>query len=276
MKRVLFLSMLFLATFSQSAVGQEIFSKGEKAPNVNHTGDVWLNHISDADETFNYNISLATFAPGAVLNWHIHPAGQQLIITQGTGYYQERGEPVKIVTTGDVIKCLAGVEHWHGSTPSSEVAYLAITGDQPTKWLEKVSEEQYNSLSSRLTDTTSLCEEIKELSREKWQWMADKEVDSLDALFHEKAEFVHMGGTMSKDQELNVIKSGGIHYKKADIHEVSVKLLDATAILRNRITLLAVVGGNEVTNPFEVTEVYVKEGNTWKLANMSFTRLLAR
>ena len=117
-------------------------------------------------------------------------------------------------------------------------------------------------------------QEIINLSKEKWQWMADKNADTLDILFHEKAMFVHMGGTWGKEQELDVIKSGGIWYKKADIHEVSVNIIDSTAILLNRITLLAVVGGNEVTNPFEVTEVYVKQEGSWKLASLSFTRLL--
>jgi hypothetical protein len=79
---------------------------------------------------------------------------------------------------------------------------------------------------------------------------------------------------MTKEQELGVIKSGGIHYKQADIHEVSVNIMGTVAILLNRITLLAVVGGNEVTNPFMVTEVYLKEGDKWKLGSMSFTRLL--
>ncbi|TDS09772.1 nuclear transport factor 2 family protein [Sphingobacterium paludis] len=116
--------------------------------------------------------------------------------------------------------------------------------------------------------------EIINLSKEKWQWMSDKKVDTLNALFHEKAVFVHMGGSMTKEQELGVIKSGGIHYKQADIHEVSVNLIGNVAILLNKITLLAVVGGNEVTNPFMVTEVYLKEGVTWKLGSMSFTRLL--
>jgi hypothetical protein len=117
-------------------------------------------------------------------------------------------------------------------------------------------------------------QEVIDLSKEKWRWMAECKVDSLDALFHEKAVFVHMGGTMSRDQELDVIKGGGIHYKKADIHEVSVYIIGATAILLNRITLLAVVGGNEVTNPFVVTEVYVQQDSSWKLASLSFTRLL--
>ena len=115
---------------------------------------------------------------------------------------------------------------------------------------------------------------IINLSKEKWQWMADKKVDTLGNLFHEKAVFVHMGGTWGKEQELNIIKSEGIWYKKADIHEVSVNIIGNTAILLNRITLLAVVGGNEVTNSFEVTEVYVQQDDNWKLASLSFTKLL--
>ena len=120
----------------------------------------------------------------------------------------------------------------------------------------------------------NLEQEIIHLSQEKWRWMSERDVDALDALFHEKAVFVHMGGAWGKAQELDIIKSGGIHYKKADIHEVSVNIIDNTAVLLNRITLLAVVGGNEVTNPFMVTEVYVQQEGGWKLASLSFTRLL--
>jgi hypothetical protein len=120
----------------------------------------------------------------------------------------------------------------------------------------------------------NLEQEVINLSKEKWGWMSERNIDTLDALFHEKSVFVHMGGSWGKEQELEIIKSGGIHYKKADIHEVSVNLIGTTAILLNRITLLAVVGGNEVTNPFMVTEVYVQHDGSWKLASLSFTRLL--
>jgi hypothetical protein len=117
-------------------------------------------------------------------------------------------------------------------------------------------------------------QEVINLSKEKWRWMSERKIDSLAALFHEKSVFVHMGGSWGKEQELEIIKSGRIHYKQADIHEVSVNIIGATAILLNRITLLAVVGGNEVTNPFVVTEVYVQQDSSWKLASLSFTRLI--
>jgi hypothetical protein len=117
-------------------------------------------------------------------------------------------------------------------------------------------------------------QEVIHLSKEKWDWMAARNVETLDALFHEKSVFVHMGGAWGKKQELDIIKSGGIHYKKADIHEVSVNIIDDTAVVLNRITLLAVVGGHEVVNPFEVTEVYVQQAGRWMLASLSFTKLL--
>lgn len=122
--------------------------------------------------------------------------------------------------------------------------------------------------------TTPEQQEIIELSKSKWQWMADKEADKLAELFDDKSVFVHMGGAWGKEQEVNIIRSGGIWYKKADVHEVTVEIIDNTAILLNRITLVAEVGGNEVVNPFMVTEVYIKKDGAWKMGSLSFTRLM--
>ena len=124
------------------------------------------------------------------------------------------------------------------------------------------------------TGNSSPEQEVITLSKEKWQWMAERNVDALDKLLAEEAVFVHMGATMTKSQELDTIKSGRIQYKDAQIQEVSVRFVGTTAILLNRIRLVAVVGGNEVVNPFNVTEVYVKLDGAWKLASLSFTRLM--
>ncbi|HEY3039598.1 MAG TPA: nuclear transport factor 2 family protein [Pyrinomonadaceae bacterium] len=126
------------------------------------------------------------------------------------------------------------------------------------------------------SSNSSAEQELISLSKEKWRWMSERKADSLDALFHEKAVFVHMGATMTKTQELEVIKSGSIQYKTVEIQEASVRFIDRTAVLLNKIRLVAVVGGNEVTNPFMVTEVYVQQSGTWKLASLSFTRLLTQ
>ncbi|MBB1286163.1 SMP-30/gluconolactonase/LRE family protein [Flavisolibacter sp. BT320] len=117
-------------------------------------------------------------------------------------------------------------------------------------------------------------QEIINLSKAKWDWMADKKVDTLSTLFHEKSMFVHMGGSWGKGQEIDVIKSGRIWYKKAEVYSASVNIIGNTAILLNDIDLVAVVGGNEVANPFMVTEVYIKEKGAWKMGSLTFSRLV--
>ncbi len=117
-------------------------------------------------------------------------------------------------------------------------------------------------------------QQVTNLSKQKWQWMADKNTDSLNLLFDEKSMFVHMGGSWGKAQELKVIKEGTIWYKKAEVYSVIVNTIGNTVILLNDIDLVAVVGGNEVVNPFMVTEVYVKEGSKWKMGSLTFSKLM--
>lgn len=117
-------------------------------------------------------------------------------------------------------------------------------------------------------------QELIDLSKQKWQWMAEKNADALAELFHQESVFVHMGGSWGKEQEVDIIRSGGIHYKHAEIQDTSVRFIGNTAIILDKIRLTAVVGGNEVVNPFMVTEVYVKLEGKWKLASLSFTRLM--
>lgn len=114
--------------------------------------------------------------------------------------------------------------------------------------------------------------EIMELSSDKWHWMANKNVEKLADLFHDRSKFVHMSGTWKKDRELEIIESGSIWYKNADVHDVALEFFNEdTAILWSRITLLANVRGNDVSNQFTVTEIYKKEDDKWKLLNLSFS-----
>ncbi|RZK97640.1 MAG: cupin domain-containing protein [Hymenobacter sp.] len=136
-----------LLALAKQAVAQDaaIFPKGEIATVDNHTGTVWLKELSAPDSVFSYSIATATFAPGAKLDWHIHPAGQILLITAGVGYYQERGQPRQTVRKGEVIKCRPGVEHWHGAAPTIPFTYLATTPTQKGKtvWLKRVTAAEY-------------------------------------------------------------------------------------------------------------------------------------
>lgn len=115
--------------------------------------------------------------------------------------------------------------------------------------------------------------EIIQLSAKKWQWMSDKNVDSLSLLFHDKSDFVHMGGTWGKARELDIIKGGFIWYKKAEVYSNAVKFIGNTAVLLSDMDLVAVVGGNDAINSFMVTEVYFKEKSQWSLVQLTFSKL---
>ncbi len=114
-------------------------------------------------------------------------------------------------------------------------------------------------------------QEVIELSKDKWQWMADKNVDKLAELFDAKAKFVHMSGTWKTPEELEIIKSGSIWYKEAKVHDSAVEISGKTAIVWNRITLVAHVRGNDVSNEFTVTEVYQKQKKAWKMLALTFS-----
>lgn len=130
------------------------------------------------------------------------------------------------------------------------------------------------SVNAQTPNTATLNKEEQEvvsLSRDKWQWMADKNIDKLTPLFHDESKFVHMSGTWKKDEELEIIRSGSIWYKKADVKDVAVELIDDTAIVWSRITLTAFVRGNDVVTEFTVTEVFKKEKKDWKLLALTFS-----
>jgi quercetin dioxygenase-like cupin family protein len=126
-----------------------IFPKGEKAPVDYFTGTVWVKMLVPNDAIFHCQIGNVVFQPGARTNWHTHPAGQILIVTDGTGYYQEKGKPAQLLRKGDVVTILPGVVHWHGASPGSEFTHIAINANTQhglVDWLERVTDEEYNSI----------------------------------------------------------------------------------------------------------------------------------
>ncbi len=89
-----------------------------------------------------------TFNPGARSNWHVHPVGQVLIVTDGVGRTQEWGKSVQEIKAGDIVICPVGVKHWHGAAPGCSMTHISICEEkEPGKvveWMEKVTDEQYN------------------------------------------------------------------------------------------------------------------------------------
>ena len=123
-----------------------IFPKGEKITNDNFTGTAYLQPLIAADSLNPTAIGNVSFEPGARTKWHLHPGGQILLVTDGVGYYQEKGQAKKILRKGDVIKCPPNTPHWHGASADTAFVQVAITNNSKgaTAWLEAVTDEVYN------------------------------------------------------------------------------------------------------------------------------------
>jgi quercetin dioxygenase-like cupin family protein len=123
-----------------------IFPKGEIVGGDNFTGIAWLKMLMADDKTFDVQIYNVTFEPGARNSWHSHPGGQILLVTEGKGYYQEKGKEAQLLRSGDVIAIPPGVEHWHGAAPGSLFAHIGITTQAAkgaVRWLGPVTDDEY-------------------------------------------------------------------------------------------------------------------------------------
>ena len=126
-----------------------IFSRGEKTAAEYFTGTSFLNVLVPKDETGSYTIGNVEFEPACRTNWHTHPAGQILLVTDGKGYYQEKGKSARLLTKGDVVVIPSHIEHWHGARHDSAFTHIAIsniTAEGAVTWLSPVTDEEYDSV----------------------------------------------------------------------------------------------------------------------------------
>lgn len=123
-----------------------VFPTGTKIINNNFKGNVYLKTLMEADSINPTSVGNVSFEAGARTKWHLHPGGQILLVTEGVGYYQEKGKVKQILRKGDVIKCPPNLPHWHGASADTAFVQVAITNRHlgETVWLHEVSDDEYN------------------------------------------------------------------------------------------------------------------------------------
>ena len=124
-----------------------IFPKGKKIEDERFHGIAWLQSLVVSDSVNHIAVGSVTFEPGARTKWHLHPDGQIILVLGGTGYYQEKGSPKKILRKGDVVTCPPNIPHWHGASTDKEFIQVAVTSrlKGPTEWLDVVSNKEYHA-----------------------------------------------------------------------------------------------------------------------------------
>ena len=117
-----------------------------KGPADLFTGDVQVDMLFPSNGTAHYAGAYVTFQPGARTAWHLHPAGQHMIVVSGVGLTGTRDGNIIEIKAGDAVWCPPDIDHWHGATPDSPMKHLVVTAALDGKnviWKEKVSDVQY-------------------------------------------------------------------------------------------------------------------------------------
>lgn len=119
-----------------------------KGPEEWFTGTVRIDPLISAPAPARIAGASVTFEPGARTAWHTHPLGQTLIVIAGAGRAQRWGGLIEEIRPGDVVWIPPGEKHWHGASPMTAMTHIAIqeqVDGKAVEWMEKVSDEQYQS-----------------------------------------------------------------------------------------------------------------------------------
>lgn len=120
----------------------------KQAPAAYFTGTAWVKELVPANTPTDCVVGDVTFEPGARNNWHTHPHGQILVATAGTGYYQEQGQPARLLRPGDAVNIAPNVVHWHGATAGSRFTHIAINPNASkgvVEWGQPVTDAEYQA-----------------------------------------------------------------------------------------------------------------------------------
>lgn len=128
------------------------FKLGQKIDSPSFTGTVYMESMIQNDDTYHFpTTNHITFEPKSRSNWHSH-GGMILLVTGGTGYYQEEGKTAQILRKGDIVNIEPGVRHWHGAAPDSWFSQIVIFdssyASEENTSEEAVTDEEYENLNA--------------------------------------------------------------------------------------------------------------------------------
>jgi quercetin dioxygenase-like cupin family protein len=108
------------------------------------TGRVWRTDFLNPGDDHSLAGIAMSYEPGSRSFWHVHDHEQVIVVLFGNGMvcWEGLGAP-ELLSAGDWWHETPGVPHWHGASPDTTFAHLAITAGGGTRWLGEVSESEY-------------------------------------------------------------------------------------------------------------------------------------
>lgn len=113
-------------------------------------------------------------------------------------------------------------------------------------------------------------EKVNQLHKKKFEWLINKNYDSLNWVMDEQIKFIHSNGwVQSKTEVIEDIKSGKLNYTGVIVQESSVILFNKkSAVVTGKGTFKGLMPDKSEFNiKLLYTEVYVKSKKQWRLVS---------
>ena len=114
---------------------------------------------------------------------------------------------------------------------------------------------------------------IMNLSRTKFRWMVEGKTDSLNIILDERLSYIHSNGWVQTKKEFIEDFKGKLIYHDISISEMHVRVYRRSAVVTGKGRFTVSLNGNRSETNLFFTEVYIRNGNKWKLASRHANRL---
>jgi quercetin dioxygenase-like cupin family protein len=132
---------LWLGLFAFTCVAS--WAHAQQATDNTFTGKSWR------IDNQGLGLSRRGFEAAARSDWHTHDGAQLIVAQEGGMRYQVQGQPMGTLSEHQSAYLPNGVAHWHGAPPNQQAVQISITFGSGIKWMEKVSEAQYDGKAPR-------------------------------------------------------------------------------------------------------------------------------
>lgn len=130
------------------------------------------------------------------------------------------------------------------------------------------------SFAQKQTDESATEQFILKLHEKKFQWMVNKQLDSLKNILDERAVYVHSNGWVQNRKEvIDDLKNGKLIMNSVTVTEAKTRVYKGAVIINGKGKFDVVIDGKSVVIDLLYTEVYVKRKSGWLLVTRHANRL---
>lgn len=125
-----------------------------------------------------------------------------------------------------------------------------------------------------INDESATEQFVLRLHEKKFQFMAKKQLDSLNAILDERVVYVHSNGwQQNKKEVIEDLKNGKLIMNSVTVTEAKARVYKGAVIINGKGKFDVVVEGKPVVIELLYTEVYVRKKEGWLLVTRHANRI---